>query len=166
MKENSTYRTASPDHEVVAPVRSFQKKAEGYRWEGVSPLAYKPEGTHFKGITRQVLFGDADDLTSQLRYFEIEPGGYSTLERHTHVHAVMILRGTGRVLVGEAIYPLVPYDLVYIPPQTWHQFRAANQDPLGFLCLVACDRDRPIRPTPAEVQALQTHPNITDFIRL
>ena len=30
----------------------------------------------------------------------MQAGGYSTLERHQHAHAVMILRGSGRVLVG------------------------------------------------------------------
>jgi hypothetical protein len=37
---------------------------------------------------------------------------------------------------------------------TWHQFRAAPDSPLGFLCLVAADRDRPQLPTPAEAERL------------
>ena len=57
-------------------------------------------------------------------------------------------------------------DLVYVPPRTWHQFRADARSPLGFLCLVPCDRDRPVRPDAATAQALRTHPTIGDFIRL
>ncbi len=78
------------------------RKAEpGFRWSGVDLLAYKEKGTApFKSITRQTLFSD-EDLEGELRYFEIEPSGHSTLERHQHRHAVMILRGRGQCLVGE-----------------------------------------------------------------
>lgn len=147
------------------PVRPFLTEAHAYRWDDVPVLAYKPTDTHFQGVTRQVLFGEADDLTCQLRYFEIEPGGYSTLERHRHVHAVIILRGRGRVLIGETVYALQPYDLVHVPPMTWHQFRADARTPLGFLCLVPCDRDRPERPDAMHREVLQNNPAVNDFIR-
>ena len=69
-----------------------------YRWKGVPLLAYKAEGgTHFRDITRQVLF-DEEPEGVQLRYFEVAPGGHSTLEWHVHSHAVVILRGRGRAL--------------------------------------------------------------------
>ena len=59
-----------------------------FTWEEVPVLAYKQDGTApFRDVTRQVLFEDAD-LGCQLRYFEVAPGGHSTLERHEHVHAV------------------------------------------------------------------------------
>ena len=54
----------------------------------------------FKSITRQVLFSDPE-LRWELRYFEIAAGGFSTLERHEHMHAVLILRGRGHCLIGE-----------------------------------------------------------------
>ncbi len=148
------------------PVRSFREDAGGFRWSDTSVLAYKPDGTHFKGITRQVLFGEAEDLVCQLRYFEIEPGGHSTLEKHEHVHAVLILRGRGQVLVGDAVHAVTPFDLVNVPPTTWHQFRADAQEVLGFLCLVPCDRDRPVRPDAEAADALRAHPVIGDFIRM
>ena len=167
MKQHDAKETPTIDAQGATPaVRSFRQEPEGYRWDAVPRLAYKPAGTHFKGITRQVLFGEAEDLACQLRYFEIEPGGHSTLERHEHVHAVMILYGRGRVFVGEAVHTVAPYDLVHVPSHTWHQFRADVQEPLGFLCLVPCDRDRPARPTDAEAEALRAHPTLGDFIRL
>ena len=33
---------------------------------------------------------------------------------------------------------------------TWHQFRAAPDAPLGFLCLVAAERDRPELPSESD----------------
>jgi quercetin dioxygenase-like cupin family protein len=125
-----------------------------FHWEGVDVLAYKQEGAApFKDVTRQVLF-DTEDPPAQLRYFEVAAGGHTTLERHEHVHSVMVIRGRGQCLVGEAAYDLGPNDLVNVPPLTWHQFKAAPDSPLGFLCLVASRRDRPQLPAAHEVEAI------------
>ncbi|HUJ00950.1 MAG TPA: cupin domain-containing protein [Usitatibacter sp.] len=125
-----------------------------YRWEGVEVLRYKDEGAApFKDVTRQVLF-EGDGLPVQLRYFEVAPGGWTTLERHEHVHSVMVIRGKGQCLVGERAYDVGQNDLVSVPPMTWHQFRAASDAPLGFLCLVDADRDRPQLPSAEEAERI------------
>ena len=125
-----------------------------FHWEGVEVLAYKQDGTApFKDVTRQVLFDDAS-MATQLRYFEVAPGGWTTLERHEHVHNVMVIRGRGRCLVGDEAWDLAANDLVSVPPMTWHQFRAAPDAPLGFLCLVNRERDRPQLPSPADAAAI------------
>ena len=139
---------------------------DGFRWEGVPVLNYKEEGSHFKTISRQILFEGGPKLGTELRYFEIESGGHSTLERHDHIHSVMIIRGTGHCLVGDTIYPLAGNDLVYVPSMTWHQFRATSGEPLGFLCLVNRDRDRPERPDSATATELKAMPQVGEFIRL
>jgi len=143
------------------------RQSAPFRWEHVPLLAYKEDGgTHFKAVTRQVLFDAGPELGVQWRYFEVAPGGHSTLERHDHVHAVMIARGGGQVLVGREIHDLVQHDLVYVPPRTWHQFRATTAEPLGFLCLVRCDRDKPQRPTDSDLAALRADPAVAAFIRI
>ena len=125
-----------------------------FHWEGVDVLKYKQEGSApFKDVTRQVLF-ENPDLPAQLRYFEVAPGGFTTLERHQHVHAVMVIRGHGECLVGDKAYTINQHDLVSVPPMTWHQFHAAPDEPLGFLCLVASQRDRPQLPAAHEVEGI------------
>ncbi len=156
-----------PSEAVHVPIRKFIAHAGEYRWTDVPQLQYKETGTHFKQITRQVLFGGhGDSLPTEFRYFEMAANGYSTLERHQHEHAVLILRGSGRVLVGEQVYPVAAFDAVYIAPQTWHQFRAHEDEPLGFLCLVDCTRDRPVRPSEEDLRALRSIPQVADFIRV
>jgi quercetin dioxygenase-like cupin family protein len=138
-----------------------------FRWENVPLLAYKEGGgTHFRGVTRQVLFDDADPGGAQLRYFEIAPGGHSTLERHDHAHSVMVLRGRGQALVGDEIHTLETNDLIRVPPQTWHQFRATTDEPLGFLCLVRSERDKPQHPTAAELAVLKADARVGSFLRV
>jgi mannose-6-phosphate isomerase-like protein (cupin superfamily) len=139
---------------------------EDFRWDGVPVLNYKEEGSHFRAISRQVLFEGGPKLGAELRYFEIEPGGHSTLERHDHIHSVMIIRGAGHCLVGGTVYPLAANDLVSVPTMTWHQFRATGAEPLGFLCLVNCERDRPERPDEVAVARLKALPDVGEFIRL
>ncbi|GIV62185.1 MAG: cupin [Rhodothermaceae bacterium] len=153
-----------PPHRRIPPVRRFRPHAGRFRWEEVPLRTYKPEANSFRGVTRQVLFDAADGLPVQVRYFEIVPGGFSSLERHEHPHAVVILRGRGRVLIGTEIHAVAPFDLVHVPPMTWHQLRA-GAEPLGFLCLVAHDRDRPQYPTPDELAALRARPDVAAFLQ-
>jgi quercetin dioxygenase-like cupin family protein len=147
----------------MSPVR----RDEGFRWEGVEARAYKEEKeATFRDVTRQVLFGREQGLPFELRYFEVGPGGHTTLERHEHPHAVVVVRGKGRVLIGEEVRAVGPHDLVDVPSGTWHQFRAAHDEPLGFLCLVSVERDRPVRPAADDLAALRTNPAIADFLRI
>lgn len=142
------------------------RQTDPFRWEGVEVRPYKSEGAHFAGVTRQVLFEGGDGLGCELRYFEIEPGGWSSLERHQHAHAVMIVRGAARVLVGNRIVEARTNDLIRVPPHTWHQFQVAGDAPLGFLCLVNCDRDVPERPDEAALAALRRDAAVAAFIRV
>ena len=142
----------------------LRKALDGFRWEGVDLRAYKDEATApFRSVTRQVL-ASASDLAGELRYFEVAPGGWTTLERHQHVHAVTILRGRGRALVGDEVIEIGPLDLVTVPAWAWHQFRASAQEPLGFLCMVDAARDRPQLPSAEERAALEAKSQVAQFL--
>lgn len=140
----------------MSGVRRFATDARGdYRWDAVELLRYKQEGSApFKDITRQVLFAQPDQAC-ELRYFEVAAGGYSTLERHEHTHAVLILRGRGTVRLGNVVHHIGERDLVTVDPLTWHQFHAASDGALGFLCLVSKERDKPQLPSAADMSALR-----------
>jgi len=154
------------DLQASAYTRSFRPEDEAYGWDGVETLAYKEEGSApFRAVTRQVLFEEAEH-GCQLRYFEVEPGGHTTLERHEHVHAVLVLRGRGTSLIGEEVREIGEHDLCRVPPLTWHQFRAAEDAPLGFLCLVSSQRDRPQLPTPEDLAIIRRDPSVAAFIRV
>ena len=150
---------------MAARETEIHRRAKGYRWEGVEELPYKEDGRAlFKSITRQVLFADPQ-LDGELRYFEMAPGGFSTLERHEHMHAVLILRGHGHCLVGEEVRAVETRDLVTVPAMTWHQFRATQGEPLGFLCMVNAARDKPQLPSAEELAKLQADAKIAAFLR-
>jgi quercetin dioxygenase-like cupin family protein len=135
-----------------------------WRWEDVAHRPYKAEGSApFRAISRQVLF-EEPALGCELRYFEMDARGHSTLERHEHTHAVMIFRGRGHCLVGAEVRAVRAFDLVTIPAWTWHQFRADAGEPFGFLCMVNRERDRPQLPSPEELAALRADPAVAAFL--
>lgn len=142
----------------------FRPAREGFRWDDVAHLPYKQDGSApFRDISRQVLFQEPT-MGCELRYFEMDANGYSTLERHEHAHAVMILRGHGTCLLGAEVRAVKPLDLVTIPAWTWHQFRASGAEPMGFLCMVNQTRDRPVLPSEAELRAMKSVPAVAAFL--
>jgi quercetin dioxygenase-like cupin family protein len=143
---------------------NFRQARDAFRWDGIAHQPYKQDGeAPFKDISRQVLFHD-DALACELRYFEMDPKGFSSLERHEHAHAVMILRGHGQCMVGEDVRDVKPFDLITIPAWTWHQFRANAGEPFGFLCMVNVTRDRPVLPTEEELSRMRANPAVAAFL--
>ncbi|MFN7941336.1 MAG: cupin domain-containing protein [Thermoanaerobaculia bacterium] len=128
-------------------MRSKVLRAEGFRWPEVPLRAYADGGPLYRDVTRQEILGRGageQALAFETRYFEVAPGGFSSFERHDHPHAVVVVRGRGEVRLGAESFALAPFDAVYVAPGEAHQFRAAGDEPFGFLCMVDRERDRPV----------------------
>jgi quercetin dioxygenase-like cupin family protein len=120
---------------------------EAFAWPQAPKKIYKDEPGSWRGVTRTALVGGADGVPVpfHLRYFEVEVGGFSSLEKHAHEHVVVIVRGRGEVTLGTRRDTLAFGDVVYIAPWTVHQFlNPQGPEPLGFLCMVPAVRDRPV----------------------
>jgi quercetin dioxygenase-like cupin family protein len=164
MEKTKTSKVNVGKAETSARRPVLRAAVQDFRWEDVDLLPYKEdERALFQSITRQVLFSDPE-LRGELRYFEMAAGGFSTLERHEHMHAVIIFRGRGHCLVGNRVRPVAFRDLVTIPPLTWHQFRATADEPLGFLCMVNAVRDKPQLPSPLDLADLRKSPEVAAFL--
>lgn len=141
---------------------------KNYHWNSVQRKEYKTTSSNFKDISRYSLLGEGEDeyeLNFQTRYFEIQPGGYSSLEYHRHPHSVIIIRGSGSVVLNNKIHELNLHDVVYISPETIHQFYADNNEPLGFICIVDRYRDRPSIPDQTVIDETFQDPDIRKKIR-
>jgi quercetin dioxygenase-like cupin family protein len=150
--------------------RSIAFDRSGFRWRGIEEKAYKlspgdERGMGFRGVTRFTL-ASAAEIPSQfdLRYFEFEPDGYSSLEKHRHVHFVVGVRGKGRALVGDGVFELEPFAAIYVPPLTPHRWLNAGDEPFGFLCTVDAERDRPQPLDDDEWESLRTNPATARFV--
>jgi ribulose-bisphosphate carboxylase large chain len=117
-----------------------------FQWEKISLEPYKATTESWRGISRREIVGKRGESPRfHVRYFEIEPGGHSTLEKHEHEHVVVVQRGRGEAQFGCYVYRVGFGDVVYVAPHDPHQFRcpADAAEPFGFLCIVNAERDRP-----------------------
>lgn len=122
----------------------FYKHLGNFRWRGVRTAEYKKHADGWADVVRMVLVGDHNASTRfHLRYFEIGPDGFSSLERHRHEHVVTCIRGNGEVVVGRRKYRMGFLDTLYIPPDTPHQLKNPFDEPFGFFCIVNARRDEP-----------------------
>jgi len=111
------------------------------RWQDVPVNAYGPENSRADRATRQILIGMREQSPHfHMRYFAVQPGGYTSLDQHTHDHGVYILHGRARLRLGNKEHELQTGDVVYIPGNEVHQFFAVGEEPFGFLCVVPAKR--------------------------
>ena len=129
-----------------------------FRWDGREPTVYKAAASNaglaastnelpFRDVTRIELVGKSGEQTAfDVRYFEIAPGGFSSLEKHVHTHVVIGVRGEGILISGDDRVMLKQFDVAYVPSLRVHQLRNETDQPFGFFCIVDHERDRPTSP--------------------
>ena len=90
----------------------------------------------------QVLIGSDQAPNFALRRFIMEPGG--GMPRHTNQveHEQYVLRGRGRVGIGEEVFEVEADDVVYIPAGVPHWYEALGDEAFEFLCVVPNQPDR------------------------
>ncbi len=139
-------------------VRSTQRG-----WDGVEPSGYAP-GAPRTGVVRHTIVGSRKSRIEdsgprmELRYFELEPGAATRLEKHEHEHYVVVRRGVGYAVLDETVTEVGSDDIVYVGPLELHQFVNRGAEPFGFYCFVESCRDFSQAPTAAELARLEASP--------
>jgi len=133
---------------AAAELRSLLPVSDDFSWTAREDQRYKTsQDLPFRGVRRVELVGkQGEPCNFELRYFELEPGGYTSLEKHVHTHVLIGARGQGLVVMDEERLTLKPDDIAYIAPLQVHQLRNESEKPFGFYCIVDKDRDRPVAP--------------------
>jgi S-methyl-1-thioxylulose 5-phosphate methylthiotransferase len=137
----------------MSVIHRFTGSGGNWDWEGVPVHSYGPERP---GVTVRRFVSRQDGSSNiEARYFELEPGATSNFESHNYEHAVLVLRGHGSIRLGEEVYPIHFGDAVFVEADQIHQFRAADDDVLGFMCTVL---DKELRVTVHGEQHLTKYP--------
>jgi quercetin dioxygenase-like cupin family protein len=97
-----------------------------------------PENTDTCCINTQI-----QELTAQatgdsllnIKFFEMNPDGYSPLHSHPSRHQLIITDGEGTVFDGQKTTAIKTGDIAYIMPNEPHQLRTTGDKPLKFICL-------------------------------
>ena len=118
----------------MSVIHKFTGTQNNYSWENVDIHKYNGK---FERVTKQVFIGPEEGSNNfHLRYFRLEPGEHSNLERHPHEHGVLILHGRAVVQLGETFTEVEPNDTIFISGNDLHQFKTKGNEPLGFLCVI------------------------------
>jgi quercetin dioxygenase-like cupin family protein len=119
----------------MSTIKHFESDAGVFHWDAVIPHTIEMDG--IEGVTKHILIGHADQAPHYImRFFWLEPGGHSMLERHPQEHGVIILKGKGTVQIGEKITEVNPYDVVFVSPDELHQCKNPFDEPFGFICVI------------------------------
>lgn len=116
-------------------VLKFIGTGDSYDWANISEQSY--DSAEVQGVSVRWLIGAKEGAPHfAVRYFEIEPGERTSLDKHKHDHGVVVLRGHGEVVLGGGVAEISFGDVVYVSPEEVHQFRCVGDEPLGFLCVI------------------------------
>lgn len=105
-----------------------------------------------EGASMAVMVGREDGAPNfALRSFFVKPGGHTPRHAHDYEHEVYVVAGEGTVLLGGCERRIRAGDVIFVPPNHEHQFRAAVPDDpdlldqedygLRFLCVVPVARN-------------------------
>jgi quercetin dioxygenase-like cupin family protein len=106
------------------------KKVNQEGIEGTSP-----EGT--KGVVfRQLLAKNVMAPNFYMRLFDVAPGGNTPSHTHAWEHEVYVVKGKGKIVLGDRDEPLSEGDAVLVTPNELHQFVNDNDSVMRMICVI------------------------------
>jgi quercetin dioxygenase-like cupin family protein len=118
----------------MSKINKFTGNNNGFSWEDVQIQEYAKE---FSGVTKQIPIGEKENSSNFIvRYFCLEPGTHSNLEKHPHEHGVIVMHGRARLQLNDTFDEVTSYDAIFISGGDLHQFVQLGSEPFGFLCVI------------------------------
>ncbi len=105
-------------------------------------VATPMRGEGIAGVVKRVLVSPADGWDGWvMRLFDVGPGGHTPRHAHDWPHINFVAAGRGSLYLDGAEHALEAGSYAYVPAGREHQFRAAADEPLSFVCIVPEGRD-------------------------
>ena len=94
-------------------------------------------GAGVEGVVKRVLVSPEEGWDGWvLRVFDIDPGGHTPRHAHDWPHINFVAAGRGVLFLDGEDHALEAGSYAYVPAGHEHQFRAAADEPLSFVCIV------------------------------
>ncbi len=117
-------------------------EARTWEYADVPTQEYRSEAA--PGVIRRVLVGQEDGASDFIvRYFTVPAGSHTPFDQHPHQHGVVVIQGRGRVLLGDTWNDITVGDAVFTGTNEVHQFEAASDEPLAFICVIPTWAEQP-----------------------
>jgi len=112
------------------------KEGKVIKWRDIHPEIINTQ--EIKGVKKRVVIGEKEGAPNFiLRVFTVAGNGYSPKHAHPWEHEVFILRGTGKVLLGESFINISEGHAVFVPENIEHQFiNTSESEELEFICVI------------------------------
>ena len=127
---------------MVGTIRKFTGDWQKvFTWDGARTRMYQK--TPDNQVSETWMIGKKEGAENfAFRYYQLSPGSHSQEEEHPYDHGILILQGSGEVLLGKEVHSISRGDIIHIPPDIWHQLRNSGEEPLGFLCVIPARRKK------------------------
>jgi quercetin dioxygenase-like cupin family protein len=112
-----------------------------FHWEDTRSRMYQNDEAN--QVSETWMIGKKEGAENfAFRYYQIGPGGHSRKEQHPYDHGILVLQGSGEVLLGEDTFSISRGDIIHITPDATHQISNPTGKPLGFLCVIPARREK------------------------
>ncbi len=71
-----------------------------------------------------------------LRVFRVKSSGFTPRHQHDWEHVIYVIKGRGRLRIGDELFDLEEKDFAFVPPNTEHQFENLYSEDFEFICIV------------------------------
>ncbi|NLL20037.1 MAG: cupin domain-containing protein [Clostridia bacterium] len=110
------------------------------RSEDIAGIRLQGEGIN--QVTKKVLVSPAEGWEGWvMRLFELDAGGYTPRHSHDWPHINWIVSGEGTLYLDGREHAIRAGDYAYVPNKVLHQFKAADNSGLSFICIVPEEGD-------------------------
>lgn len=95
-----------------------------------------------KDASMALMVGRGDGAPNfAMRQFVVDAGGNTPRHSHDYEHEVFVVSGRGTIFLDGEVQPIRGGDAIYVPADEEHQFKAGENEPLRFLCMVPMSRN-------------------------
>ena len=88
------------------------------------------------GVTKKVLISLEEAPNFAMRCFSFQPGGKMPSHTNRVEHEQFVLRGRGKIGIGDEVFEVQKGDVVFIPAEVPHWYVNIGEEPFEFLCVV------------------------------
>lgn len=97
----------------------------------------KLEGEDIEKMAGGPVVGETEGWKNNvLRVFRLAPGGHSPKHQHGWEHVNYVIKGQGRLAIGDEMHELREKDFAFVPPNMRHQFSNPYDEDFEFICII------------------------------
>jgi quercetin dioxygenase-like cupin family protein len=118
------------------------EKADAVVGDKADATAVAMAGDGIEGVTKRVLVSPEQGWDGWvMRLFDVDAGGHTPKHAHDWPHVDFVAAGRGVLFVDGDEHALKAGAYAFVPAGHEHQFRAAADQPLSFICIVPAEGD-------------------------